>query len=94
MPSRSEAVAIGFLILWMTAWAAAILVALWSLGAAALSGEPGAAVFLAVWVAAAGFGLFSAARRLRQRLLSETQPRRPNRNHQWRDGIDPPGPAP
>ena len=61
------------------------------LGAAALGGEPAAAVFLAIWVAAAGFGLYSAGRRLVE-LLVTGRPRRPN-TRAWEDGIDPPARA-
>jgi hypothetical protein len=82
-----------FLVVWATVWTAAILIALWSLGSAALAGEPAAAIFLLVWVGFAGFGLVLVGRRLRQRLLGERTPRRQRRNHTWRDGIDPPGPA-
>ncbi len=87
--SRAEWTAIGFMIVWMTFWASAILVAVWSLGAAAWEGEPMAMLFLAVWVAGAGFGLVQAGRELRRRLLREAPPLRPHRNHRWDDGIDP-----
>jgi hypothetical protein len=80
-----------FLIVWMIFWLAAILVAVWSLGGAAFSGEPVAAVFLAVWVAFALFGLQSAARRVRDQFTGAGGPRRrPHGRHRWNDGIDPP----
>ena len=63
-PGRSRKLDAGLLIVWMVLWTAAILVAVWMLGSAALGGEPAAAIFLAIWVAAAGFGLYSAGRRL------------------------------
>ena len=40
----------------MIFWTAAILVAVWSFGAAALGGELAPALFLVVWVGVAGFG--------------------------------------
>lgn len=91
---RSAWVAIGFTILWMTLWTSAILIAVWTLGAAAWAGEPMAMLFLAVWVAGAGFALLQVARQLRARLLDEAPPPRPHRNHRWEDGIDPPPPPP
>lgn len=91
--ARRRATGIGFMILWLTFWTAAILVALWSMGHAALAGEPAAALFLAVWLVAAAFGLVSGARRLRALLLDEPTPRPPLRNHRWNDGVDP-SPAP
>jgi hypothetical protein len=72
----------------MVVWTAAILVAAWMLGTAALRGELAPAFFLAVWVAAAGFGLWSAGRRLVE-LLVTGRPRRPD-TRRWEDGIDPP----
>ena len=86
---RRSRVDAGFLVLWMVFWTAAILVAVWMLGSAALSGELAAAAFLATWVAAAGFGLASAGRRLVQTLTGGPPPR-PNRRR-WDDGMDPPG---
>ena len=91
-PDRVETV---FTILWLTFWAAAILVAIWSFGAAALGGELAPALFLVVWVGVAGFALASVARGLVRRLLgAEAAAARPGRNHAWDDGIDPPGPGP
>ena len=95
MTSRSprERVSIGFLVLWMTVWTAAMMTAVWYAGGAALSGEPAAAVFLLVWLAAAGCALLSAALRLKAQLLGGKAPRRPNRRHTWDDGFAPPPPA-
>lgn len=97
-PPRRRAAGIGFMILWLTFWLAAILVALWSMGSAALDGEPAAAAFLAIWTVAAGFGLVAGARRLRARLLNQPAERPAFRNHRWNDGIEPadatPGDAP
>ncbi len=88
---RPEKAGSAFLILWMTFWLAAILVAAWTMGAAALSGEPAAAIVLLVWIGAALFGLVSAGRSLRAALLGERPRRTPLRNHQWNDGLDPSG---
>ena len=85
---RSRKVNAGFLVVWMTFWLAAIFVAVWMLGSAALRGELGAGLFLAIWIAAAGFGLVSAARKLVQ-LLVTGPPDRPD-TRPWDDGMDPP----
>ena len=82
-------VAIGFLVVWLTFWTAAILVAVWHLGARVLAGEPAATVGLVIWLAAALFALRNAALRLKALLMNEKTPPRPHRNHAWRDGIDP-----
>ena len=92
-PPRRRATGIGFMVLWLTFWLAAILVAIWSMGRAALAGEPAAAIFLAIWTVAAGFGLLNGARRLGALLLDDPTPARPSRNHRWNDGIDA-GPTP
>jgi hypothetical protein len=92
MPRRRRE-SIGFLMVWMTVWTAAMLVAVWQMGAAALAGEPVAAVVLLVWLAAAGFALVASARRLKARLLGEKRPR-PNPRHRWSDGFDPQAPPP
>jgi hypothetical protein len=94
---RPDKAGSAFLVLWMTFWLAAILIAVWTMGAAALSGEPAAAIFLLVWVGMALFGLVSAGRSLRALLLGERPGRRPHRNHGWNDGLDaagPPAPPP
>jgi hypothetical protein len=81
---------VGFLVVWLVVWTAAILTAVWYMGAAALRGEPGAAVFLLVWLGAAGFGFWNAARKLVRLLTVGEEPRRPLRHHEWDDGIEPP----
>jgi hypothetical protein len=81
-----------FLVVWMTFWLAAILIAVWTMGTAALSGEPMAAIVLLVWVGAALFGLVSAGRSLRTLLLGERPQRRPHRDHRWNDGLEDPAP--
>jgi hypothetical protein len=62
--SRGDWVAIGFMILWMMLWTSAILVAPYAFGGRVLHGEARAALVLAIWLAGAGFGLYTAARRL------------------------------
>jgi hypothetical protein len=89
---RRRWVPIGFMVVWLTFWTSAILVALWSLGAAALAGEPGAVLVLAIWLVAAGFALRSGALRLKALLMNEKPPPSPRRNRAWRDGIDSRGP--
>jgi len=87
---RGDWVAIGFTILWMTLWTSAILIAIWTLGAAAWGGQPLAILFLAAWIAGAGYALLQVARQLRGRLLGAATPPRPHRDHRWEDGVDPP----
>lgn len=77
-----------FLAVWMTFWLAAILIAVWTMGGAALSGEPGAAIVLLIWIAVALFGLVSAGRSLRAVVLGERRVRPTYRNHRWNDGLD------
>lgn len=83
-----------FLVVWMTFWLAAILIAVWTMGEAALSGEPTAAIVLLLWVGAALFGLVSAGRSLRALVLGDRPAPRLHRNHQWNDGLDRPAPPP
>ena len=59
------------MVVWLTFWTSGILVAVWHLGAAALAGEPGAVLFLAIWLAAAGFALRSGALHLKALLMDE-----------------------
>lgn len=92
--SRADKAGSAFLVVWMTFWLAAILIAVWTMGEAALGGEPGPVVILLLWVGAAVFGLVSAGRTLRARLLGERPGPRAHRNHRWRDGLDEPPPAP
>jgi hypothetical protein len=87
---RRRWVPVGFMVVWLTFWTSGILVAVWLLGSAALAGEPGAVLFLAVWLAAAGFALRRGALHLKALLLNEKPPPPPLRDHAWRDGIDDP----
>ena len=87
---RSAWAGIGFMIVWVTVWTSAILIAIRALGAAAWSGAPMAMLFLLLWVGGAAYALLQAARQLRRRLLDEPPPPRDFRNHRWDDGIDPP----
>ncbi len=86
--NRRRRVDAGLLVIWIVFWTAGIMVAIWKLGSAALSGELAAAVILAIWIGAAGFGLTSAIRRLVQ-LTVTGRPRRPD-TRRWEDGMDPP----
>ena len=65
------------MVVWLTFWTSGILVAVWHLGAAALAGEPGAVLFLAVWLAAAGFALRNGALHLKALLMNEKRPPSP-----------------
>ena len=76
------------MVLWMVFWTAAILVAVWHDGRRGAGvASRAAALFLVVWVGAAGFGLVSAARQLVRLLLGERPAPRPVRNHRWDDGF-------
>ncbi len=86
-PTRRRA-GIIFMAVWLVLWTASILVVIWMVGAAALRGELGAAPFLLIWLAFAGFGLYAGIRRM-QVLLGLARPsagsgaRAPAR--EWRD---------
>lgn len=88
---RSEKVAIGFMIVWLVFWCAGILIVVFGLGAAVAGGEPLAMLMMAVWLAAAGFGLWSGGRKLRQLLMLGEAPPRSGGRHEWTGDItDPP----
>lgn len=86
-PSRRRG-GIVFMAVWLVFWTASILVVLWMVGAQALRGELGAAPFLLIWLAFAGFGLYAGIRRM-QVLLGLA--RRPDGSgaqapaREWRD---------
>lgn len=95
MARRRQFGGIAFMVVWMVIWTAAIFVAIYLLGARALAGDVGAALFLAVWIAAALFGLRNAARTLLRLLAGRTGPARSDDpRHHWDDGIDRPPPPP
>ncbi|PZQ46701.1 MAG: hypothetical protein DI556_19585 [Rhodovulum sulfidophilum] len=85
--SRSEWFSIGFMTLWLILWGGAMILAFVAMGGAALGGEPAALIFLAIWLTAAGFGLYNGARRLWQLLTGEGPVRRPPVNQPWNDGM-------
>ena len=87
MRARHRGLKVGFMVLWLVFWASAMFVAVWLLGGLVLAGEPELAIFLAVWLAAAGFGLLQGGRRLLA-LFAGDQPvsRRPVRQA-WRDDM-------
>lgn len=88
MARRGSRAGIVFMAVWLTVWTAMILVVLWMLGSAALSGELGAAPFLLLWLGFAGVGLWAGLRRL-QALLGLSGPPPgpppPSPRHVWRD---------
>ena len=72
----------------MVVWGAGIIVAIYVLGGAVLGGELIAALVLLAWLGGAGFGLLSAARRLKALLLREPRARRRGfGDHRWSDGY-------
>jgi hypothetical protein len=86
---RGERKGIAFMVVWLVLWSAGILIAIWTLGASAWNGEPEAMIFIAVWLAAAGFALYAGVRRLlrdvfQERTLPPVSPR-----HEWDDGLPP-----
>jgi hypothetical protein len=83
--TRKELASIGFAAVWMTFWAAGMLVVLWAFGGAVLRGELPAILFTAVWLAAAAFALHKVARQLRERALHGKPPRRRARDRAWKD---------
>lgn len=82
-----------FMAIWLTLWSAAILVVLWMLGGAALSGDLGAAPFLLLWLGFAGLGLYAGLRRMRALLglagPPAPPPPVPSRRGRWDDGLAP-----
>lgn len=85
--SRQDKVGIGFMIVWLVLWASGMMIAVFTLGGAAWSGDLGAALFLLVWLAAAGVGLAAGARKLRGLLLGGETPRKAPPPRDWNDGI-------
>jgi hypothetical protein len=87
---RRKPVPIVFMIAWLVFWLAGIFVALRMMGGAVLEGEPVAALVLALWLGAAGLGLYHGMQRLFGLLLGERRgggPRPPHPRHDWRDDM-------
>lgn len=89
-PVRGRKVSIGFMVIWLIFWAAAIFVAVWALGGSAWSGDLGAAAFLAIWIGAAAFGLAQGIRRLVGLARGDPVTIRRLRPNTWKDGMGPP----
>lgn len=84
--------AIVFMGVWLVVWTAAILIVLFMLGSGLMRGEYGAAPFLILWLAFAGFGLYVGLRRMQALLRLGPPPARPGteaRAPQWDDGMPP-----
>ncbi len=90
---RSRRGPIVFMAVWLVLWTAAILIVLWMLGGALLSGDLGLAPFLLIWLGVAAIGLWSGVRRLQRlmRILPEPGPAPVPDRHVWRDDL-PQGP--
>ena len=87
---RGRVTSIGFMVIWLIFWGAAIFIAIWALGGSAWSGDIGAAAFLVVWIAAAGFGLLNGIRRLVGLARGDPVRQRRLRPNRWNDGMGPP----
>ena len=85
--TRNEKISIAFLIVWMIFWAGGMMIMVVALGGAAMAGDLAPLVFMAVWLVAAGFGLASAGRKLRQLLMRDGPLRRPSADQPWHDGM-------
>lgn len=85
-----------FMMIWIVTWAAAILVAVYMLGAEAMAGSLPAVVFLAAWIAAALFALSGAVRNLVGMLTGRPggPVRRRDDRHHWIDDLPKDRPAP
>lgn len=57
-----------FMGVWLVVWTAAMLIVVFMLGGGILSGDYGAAPFLILWLAFAGFGLYAGIRRMQSLL--------------------------
>lgn len=89
MPARrGDRASIGFMIVWLVVWAAGMLIAVWSLGAAALRGEGGAILFLAIWLGGACIGLVAGARKLGRLTFGGPPAAPPPVPRTWNDGIE------
>ncbi len=88
--TRGEKIAIGFMIVWLVFWCAGILIVVYGLGSAALGGDLMAVGMMTLWLLAAGFGLYSGGRKLRQFLLNETPAPPAVRNHSWTGDLPEP----
>lgn len=87
--SAARRAPIVFMAVWLTLWTAAVLIVLWMLGGALLSGDLGLAPFLLIWLGIAGLGLWSGFRRLQRlmRLTPEPGPPPVLDRHVWRDDL-------
>lgn len=88
---RGRRVATGFLVVWLVFWSAGMLVVLYGLALALRSGDGFGIALMALWLAAAGFGLWQGLRKLRALAGGPAAVRRSARSHRWRD-AEPPEP--
>ena len=64
--TTGQRVAIWLMMAWIAAWIVGMLVVIWGFVQALLSGDMGGMAIMAIWLAAAGFGLAYGGRKLRQ----------------------------
>ncbi len=88
-PTRSgrDKFSLGFLIVWIVVWLAMMLVVIWTMINALLEGDLQGALFMVVWVAAAGFGLYLALKNLRKTLLRGRKRNTWTPDAQWHDDM-------
>lgn len=82
--------AIVFMGVWLVVWTAGILIVLVMLGGGLMSGDYGAAPFLLLWLAFAGFGLYAGIRRMQALLRLGPPPEGPGAGDvapRWNDGM-------
>ncbi|MEM8570490.1 MAG: hypothetical protein AAGG56_06220 [Pseudomonadota bacterium] len=74
-PSRSskERLAIGFMLAWIVFWAGGMLIVLYGLVTSLLAGNTTAGILMAIWLGAAGLGLFFGVRKLRILIGSQNE---------------------
>jgi uncharacterized membrane protein len=92
--TRGARTGIAFMVVWLVLWTAGMLIAVYMLAMSLWHGNWDVVPFVGIWLVAAGFGLWSGARKLSQLLqLTEKAPK-PVRTgpHGWQDDMPKRGP--
>jgi uncharacterized membrane protein len=93
--TRGAKTGIAFMVLWLVLWTGGMLIALYGVAVSIWHGNWDVVPFLGLWLVAAGFGLWSGARKLTQLMeLTEKRPK-PVRTgpHGWQDDMPAPRPG-